>query len=272
MSRVISYVVDRDRAETIYLTAVTSNATNDGKLNILYPHEVKFKVMGVYGTPLENVNVTAVMVETTTQGTNWLESLFGISSVATSVTSTTMQGSTSTDGSIVFPMVSSLKYSMVFTSVAQGISKTITLYPDQAIYNIVLASTLVAPTYIQGDYIHAALTAGDGSGALVNLNLTYNDSLLSTTSVTFYVNDGNGTQLYVSTGAPAGGIFDRSYAVTNRKTKNYVWGYNATSTQFGLISEAMGITMKGTGSMYVDIAPCVNSRGVPYATGWGNEC
>jgi hypothetical protein len=116
------------------------------------------------------------------------------------------------------------------------------------------------------------LTVGNETTIDIYLNLTYSDNSFSTGSVSFYVNDVNATRIYTTAGAPAGGLYNTSHPVPNIKTMMYMWGFYANSSTFGNISSALGITMKGTGGAYVDIAPCVNANGVPYATGWGNRC
>jgi hypothetical protein len=248
-SRVISYVVDRDRTETIYLTPISPSPTpnTQANLNLLYPHEVRIITVDNNGNRLPGVTTSVVMLNTTTYGTNWWSFLYGISSSATPMNGTTLSGNTDGYGSIVFPMVGANLYRFTFSQPSTGISKTLDLYPDQSVYTFILATTATAPILNSGDYITQNLTVLDAP-PLVYLNMTYIDSYHTTSDVTFYVKWSNLTPVYSKVFPSVAGSNQSvatSYGATNTKGAMYIWGFAANNTEFGWINNSMGITMKG---------------------------
>ena len=254
-SRTISYVVDRDRTETIYLTEVAESPTpnSQSNLNLLYPHEVRIIAIDSNGGRLSNVVVSTVMLNTTTYGTNWWQYLYGISASATPMENTTMYGNTDAYGSIVFPMISSSLYRISFSQPSTGVSKTLDLYPDQMAYTFVLATTATAAIANSADYINQTLTVLEAS-PLIYLNMTYSDSGHTTSDITFYVKYANQTPANTQTFPSVAGsnqTVNTSYAVTNIKGDAYVWGFAANNTRFGWINNSQGITLKGaSGVLY----------------------
>lgn len=259
-----AYIMDSDRVETVQMTKSITSQTNSN-LNVLYPHEVQFTLVDSGGHSLSNVNVTAIMMSSSIENTNWYTTLFGISTQATSVNSTTLYAVSDDSGSFAMPMVSSGRYTMTFTSVAKGISESRTISPQQANYVFVLNPTAsLIPN--KGDYINGTLYQTEPNSSYVDLKVDYIDIGHTTTSMMFFVNDGTtGVRLY--TKIVSGYIGNSSHSVANIASTSYVWGYYADSTTFGNVSEAQGIMMKGaTGKMF-NLDPCGG-----YATGWGNEC
>jgi len=252
-SRTISYVVDRDRTETIYLTEVAESPNSQSNLNLLYPHEVRIIAIDSNGGRLSNVVVSTVMLNTTTYGTNWWQYLYGISASATPMENTTMYGNTDAYGSIVFPMISSSLYRISFSQPSTGVSKTLDLYPDQMAYTFVLATTATAAIANSADYINQTLTVLEAS-PLIYLNMTYSDSGHTTSDITFYVKYANQTPANTQTFPSVAGsnqTVNTSYAVTNIKGDAYVWGFAANNTRFGWINNSQGITLKGaSGVLY----------------------
>jgi PKD repeat protein len=247
-SRSLSYVVDRDRTETIYLTADTSTSPGTPtNLNLLYPHEVRIITVDNNGNRLPGVATSVVMLNTTTYGTNWWSYLYGISASATPMNSTILTGLTDGYGSIVFPMISSSLYRFTFSQPSTGISKTLDLYPDQAAYTFILATTATAPILNSGDYITQNLTVVEAA-PLLYLNMSYNDSYHTTSDTTFYVKWANLTPVYSKVFPSILGSnqsVTTGYGLTNIKGNAYIWGFYANNTQFGWINNSMGVTMKG---------------------------
>jgi len=240
-SKTTSLFVVGNSTFTIEMTP--SVVAEQQKLNLLYPHEVRIITTDVHGNRLANINVTSVMLNTTVAGTNWFETLFGISSSATAIEGTTMVGYTDSYGSIVFPMISSGKYRIIFSEPTIGVNQQWELYPDQSAYSIVLATTSTAPTPRSGDYINATLTTVPLNTS-VSLNMTYVDLSATTTDLTFYVRFANQSPAYSHT-FTSQSVVNTSYIVSNTKDTAYVWGFNANNTKFGWQNQSNGITLKG---------------------------
>lgn len=257
--------------EMKYNYIIISTSQSNTALNLMYPKDVNINILDTKGNNQAGCHVSVVMLNSTVYATNWYNTLLGVPPTADPIQSTYLDGLTDSEGQISFPMSESGLYTLTATNATSGISLTKTFYPTQDKYSFIVATTATAPTLLKEDYITGNLTAADGVGLAVNLNLSYTDILPTTTSISFYVNDGNGTRLYDTVGVLSSGKWNATYSATNTKSRQYVWGYYADTILFGNVSDALGITMKGTG-MYLDIAPCTDSHGVPYATGWGNAC
>ena len=235
----------------VYMTPFTPDTS--GKINVLYPHEVRIMVVDKYGNRLKSVTVDAVMVNSTTYGTNWFEKLFGISTSATPIEGTWMNGTTDSYGSVIFPMVGSGDYQLMFRNALLGINQTERLHPDQVAYTIVVQTTGTQDVPDMADYITYALTTLDAAPN-VYLNMSYVDTLGETSDVLFYVNFPNQTSAYSKMYQSFSGsnqTVNASYAVSNVKGAAYVWGFAANNTQWGFLNQSQGITLKGaTGVIY----------------------
>lgn len=200
------------------------------------------------GAPLKNVAVTAAMTSSSADGTNWFTTLLGISSDATPVNSTSMSDLTDDQGVVVFPMVSAGRYHLTFTNVTQGVSDAKDVHPTQSTYIYILGSTLTAAADNMADYINISLSTyppAEGYPATVYLIANFTDSSSTTTDLVFFVNATNQSPIYSHTYHAS--TVNAQYAVSNVAGTGYVWGINATTTRFGTISKAAGVTMKGTG-------------------------
>jgi hypothetical protein len=256
--------MDSNRTEVVQLTK-TLVIPDGGKLNLLYPHEVQFTLVDTQGMALSDVDVAVVMTNSTIQNTNWIFTLFGISTETTPVNSTVMYGSTDSGGQITFPLISSGKYTMVFNSTSKGIAESKTIYPQQANYVMVLhPNAALIPN--RADYINGTLSQSTPNTSWINLNFSYSDTSASTASVTFYVDTANKTRVYTQTYTGAT-LVNASKPIANVAGTSYVWGYYANSSTFGNVSAAQGIIPQGVKGKLVDLDPCGG-----YVTGWGNTC
>jgi PKD repeat protein len=212
------------------------------------PNPVQFTIVDKYGRYLKNVAATAKMTSTSTNGTNWLTTLFGISPDATSVNETTMYDVAGDDGAVVFPLVSAALYHITFTNASQGVSDAKDIHPVQANYIYILGSTATAVP-ANNTAINITLWTyppASTNPATVYLIANYTDSTATTSNVTFFVNfSSNQTIKY--THSHTSSPMDEQYGVTNTAGVGYTWAVRSTSTTFGNVSKAMGLTLKGTG-------------------------
>jgi hypothetical protein len=102
------------------------------------------------------------------------------------------------------------------------------------------------------------------------LNLTYIDPTLTTTNLTFFVNNPVGTQLYFKNffgPPPMNQTVNTNWTVPNAAGMQYVWGYFANTTTCGNLTASQGITLKGVTGRLIELDPCKG-----YATGWDSTC
>ena len=226
--------------------ALTSASTPSTGFGSVYPaHNVRFHCIDDYGAPLPGVTISAAYVETTSP-LSWLTDLLGISS-SVEIENTTLQGTTGTDGSIVFSMVETVQYALSAHDPASNLSVNFTIYPQETQYTIQFrtrpaASAETYPIYI----LEAVPLEGDTQ---VSLRLAYNDRDNATTSLSFWVKNDAGEYVYTDTPTlHLLGWTNTSYTVENHPT-SYTWGFDAQHATRGEISAARTITLHGSGRL-----------------------
>jgi hypothetical protein len=245
-TRSASFIMDSNRTETV--TLAKSVVNSGANLNLLYPHEVRIIVADKFGLAQDNVYVTAIMMNSTIENTNWWATLFGISQQATPINGTEMYGYTDSFGSIVFPMVGSGRYDLTFTDESAGINTVKTIHPQENTYTFIVDTTRSATPESNSGNITVNLTTF-ASGSNVYLNVSYVNNRLTTTNVYYYIVFSNRTVFYAKnfTGTPPtlNQSVDFGYPVANSRGTSYVWGIESYDTKWGWTNKSLGITMKG---------------------------
>jgi hypothetical protein len=234
-SRSVSYVVDRDRTETIYLTP-TSTAVNGTPLTFYSPWQVRIRIADFNGNPLPGTNVTASYVASTLPSTSisWLVNAFGINpDVANEMVDSgvAMGGITDSNGGLSFTMFKSIMYSLAITNTTAGISSTKTLYPSDQEYLIRVALPgQVAYNNTLSQMANTSLPVYQLNATAYNLSVIYHDTSGMTTNVVFQVKWRNGTYLWnQDLGNPGTGVVVGNYTILNPGIgKEVIWLFNAT--------------------------------------------
>jgi hypothetical protein len=241
-----SYVVSGNLAETMQLTKTSS--TSNSVLNLLYPQQVQFQILDSYGNYLTGTSVTAAMINSVNNNTNWFSTLFGISSSATPLNTTIMYATTDSMGIVSFPMIQSAEYQLTFVNTNLGVNAIRTVSPLQNNYMWVLPDSLTAPITQQANVLKYSLPIYPPAStypATVYLMGNYSDSLTETNYVNFYFTDYFGNLLYnLTINNPTGNV-SAQYAVANVQGNQYRWGLNASTQQFGFVEQDSGIMLQG---------------------------
>jgi PKD repeat protein len=230
-SRSITYVMNRDRVETVQMTAVTTQSQNT---NIIYTqHQVRLRVLDLWANPLKGVTVTASYVNSTLPGNNatFLEQAFGVSaSVAETMmdSGVAMQGITATDGSQVFTMFPSLTYSISMVNSTAGVSCQKSLAPEDSDY------ILYCPTSSQSlEYNTTATQLADSyvwltepNNSYVTINYQYQDPLGLTTDLFMNLTcKDNGTVFWSHDyGNPGTSLIEFNYTIPNVRGMTIQYG------------------------------------------------
>ena len=116
---------------TVYLTKQieTFKYENQGYGQAYAPHNVRFSVQTMWGSPIEGCNVTAIGYETTAGSFDWFYSIIGWTNTTTPIANSTLQGTTDHLGQINFMMFEPVQYNMVFSKPGM-INVTWTFYPE----------------------------------------------------------------------------------------------------------------------------------------------
>jgi len=157
------------------------------------PHNVKFTVQTLLGTPIPGVTVTAQGIQQT-PSTNILEALLGLNMTSTPINSELMSGTTDTNGEINFMMVEAVKYQISIYK-PDVVNQTLEIYPKEDTYPIII-STAGGPLLPDaGDAlrdIHINVTTST-EGDTGHIHIDYNDTTRKTTGLSIQVTQQNTT-------------------------------------------------------------------------------
>ncbi|MCK5226115.1 MAG: carboxypeptidase regulatory-like domain-containing protein, partial [Planctomycetes bacterium] len=141
------------------------------------PHQVKFIVKSWYGTKYSGV-ATVVYIGDEASGDSYLT------------------GTTGTDGAVVFELSEDVQYTITFIDATQSINEDRTLYPVEDKYSvIVFGANLIPDTPDTNNILFGCY------GASINLthgyiNVSFNDTSVTTTLAELWINDTDMTNLY----------------------------------------------------------------------------
>lgn len=230
-SRSITYVMNRDRVETVQMTAGTTQSQNT---NIIYTqHQVRLRVLDLWANPLKGVTITASYVNSTLPGNNatFLEQAFGVSaSVAETMmdSGVAMQGITATDGSQVFTMFPSLTYSLSMVNSTAGVSCQKSLAPEDSDYILYCPTSSqslgynTTATQLANSYVWLT----EPNKSYVTVNYQYQDPLGLTTDLFMNLTcKDNGTVFWSHDyGNPGTSLIEFNYTIPNVRGMTIQYG------------------------------------------------
>jgi PKD repeat protein len=215
------------------------------------PKDVRFKVMSMFGQPIEGCSVQAQGITTTTGSWDWLVQLFGVSLTETPIMNTSMAGTTDSNGEIVFLMIPSVKYNMSFVRSGE-INQLFYITPKDEYYNIY--STTGGESYYEHGYdynaiVNITLSTTDFGASDDYITVTYVDTLSQTTNATIYIYQTatTGESLVNTTEIMPGGSFTESLLVTDTPGHSYHIRVSTTHTTFGSKVRDFIVTFPDTG-------------------------
>jgi hypothetical protein len=195
------------------------------------PHSVRFLCSDIFGNPIQGLNVTATGVTTTMPSWGWLSAIFGVDQNVTQVQNTSMTGYTDSAGGVTFLMWEDINYQMTFRNDSQSISEIRNYYPKEDQYSEVFWPRLPSYSGTQLSYTLYNQTVDAGN---MTLGLHYSDTLGHTTNLSFYVQNWDTKAILYQNISPTLPVTtaDFTYNVTIEKGTTYVWGFNATVTDY----------------------------------------
>jgi hypothetical protein len=230
-SRSVTYVMNRDRVETVQMMAVSTNTQNNNV--IYYPTQVEFILYAASGNPLSNAFIEATPLNFTAPA-NWTSILLGINSQV-NITGTTVSGYTGTDGTWAAPMLASNQYSVTISGTYKSspYSYTITLYPAVSPVQLTIPIGVKAvPTSAAGIITYSLSNTSINSTAQY-VTMRYTDTSLSTSTLVFWVVNATGETVTSTTytGSAANSqTFNQTFPVT--MGQSYTYGFSADTSNF----------------------------------------
>jgi hypothetical protein len=218
--------------------------------SVFYPQAVKFRLQTLTGLPISNATVIAQLTygtSSSTTGVNFIDYIlnyFGLGSEGSDnlALDETKTGVTGDDGSVVFYMIPSYKYTVNFVHINYG-NQSIELYPNDKEYTVYLYP--VETPNIAKD-VTFDLTMTEINSTAYSLGLNYYDNTSTTLSVWFYVkadrymggeDDNEITTITLHSEIfPAVSTVSTSYTILDESGRNatlpYYWGFSAITTAF----------------------------------------
>lgn len=228
-----------------------STSGDTGGYGVQYPpHQVKFTVLWAFGGPIEGVDVTATPIESSNPWA-WLEDLLGVPGEA-DVQGTVLRGQTGTDGGITFAMIESVKYRIDIFDPVRGIDTSITIYPKEDATTIYVWPVTSRP---ESEVLTYDLTATPIDDDSTQLALTYRDTTAKTSTVTFYVKNETGAEIYNET-QPGSANLTITYGMENQPGSTFIFGFTALHETYGEIKKDQFIRFESTRPL-IDFAPWI---------------
>ena len=238
----------QDTTQTVYLTKI-ENVSGGGAGTYYAPHRVEFKVQNLFGYPVEDVTVSTTALATTAMNWDWLWKALGLrEDVALEMENGTMNGTTDSHGGISFLMEPTIKYRVTFVKAGTNINESLTIYPKDDTY-LVIVTTLTEERN-RNEYVSWDLNTSDHNSTHAYLTFNYTDNLNKTSTLYFFVKDGNRTEIHNQTFTYDDSI-STSYLVNRTKGQSYIWGFNCSHDEFGYFAQSKFITFK---SRLIDLA------------------
>lgn len=150
-------------------------------------------------------------------------------------------GTTGGDGTVTLSLFEDVEYTLTFTNATQGISETLTLYPRDDYYYIIIGdtSTWTETEHAICEEIHITVAKRIIDDTHVWINVTYLDNIDGTTELDAYINETNlddpANETPIAHHAFTGNLNDTSHNFTVPMTggQAYFVRLHATHTEFG---------------------------------------
>jgi PKD repeat protein len=227
ISRTVELSVYKDSTNVVLLQPQMQ--VSNVRQTTYFPHLVRISCMNYLGTPIPDMAVSAVVVESTSPY-SWLTDVFGINSNETQILNTTLAGTTDSDGSIAFMMVENLKYRVQFSKPSASISQTNYIYPKEGDYSYVFWAE--TPPSVSGSInINFWNRTNLSNAAYMDLGVRYLDTGSTTDWSQFTVYYENNTVLYQNN-ASTPNSWNLSYPVLISRGNSYIWGARANNTRY----------------------------------------
>lgn len=226
-----TYLVNSNLIQTIYLTQVATSISTTWYT----PKTIQISFTDVYGNQLRGASVSAHYNETTLpNGVSDLISNYGMNAnVANEALNGTliMAGSTDYQGSIVFTMLSTVKYDVTVTYGSQ--TNYYSIYPQDSQYQFKFLTTVATDNIWDDLYANGntKVWATDPDPGNVTFWWSFQDMTNLTTRIDFYLKDVDlNTTVYMTnvTTPISGSIYQLNYTVPNVRGKNYIAYVNYT--------------------------------------------
>jgi len=240
------------------------------------PHNVKFTVKTLLGTPVPGVTVSAQAIEQTASP-NIFERLLGINITTTPITTEIMNGTTDTNGEINFMMVEAIKYRITLTK-PDVVDQVIEIYPKDDNYPFIISNGDGGPFLPDyGDPLRDILInvtttpPGTGISPPGQIHINYTDTTHKTTNLKIQLDQqdiGTSTNNNIidthDTSENAANV-THTFTVDNCKGRSYIVRIDATHPDFGTVHRDYAVTFKGR---RVPLGPLPESLYV-YVAGFG---
>lgn len=174
-------------------------------------------------------------------------------------------GVTDSTGSISFRLYKTQLYRVIVVNTTAGISQEMTLYPKDTEYVFLITNTGSSwqdHDIQEKDAINIMVTKTITNATLASITINYTDSLIDTSTLTYYINQSNNTM--VQSWTWASGTFNHTFTISPYSGKSFVVHVVATHGEYGTIDRSYAVPFEKTG---VGISGISNTLWLWFAVG-----
>jgi len=223
----------QDTEQTVYLTKI-ENVTGGGAGTYYPPRAVEFKVQTLWGNAVDDVTVSVTALETSGSSWDWLWNVMGLSQdVSSEIQNGSMNGTTDSLGRISFMMVETVKYRVQFTKPSESVNTTITVYPKDSHYVIIVGTKGFTRDTEWYEAVNFTVTWSEINNTHGYINMSYNDVSNETLSLLLYINNSDGSLVWNQYYGSGCNQTNAQIEVNKTGGKAFYVGFSADHITFG---------------------------------------
>jgi len=223
----------QDTEQTVYLTKI-ENVTGGGAGTYYPPRAVEFKVQTLWGDAVGDVTVNVTALETSGSSWDWLWNVMGLSQdVSADIENGSMNGTTDSLGRISFMMVETVKYRVQFMKPDDNINTTITVYPKDSHYVIIVGTKKFTRDTEWYEAVNFTVTWSEKNNTHGYINISYNDTSDETLSLLLYINNSDRSPVWNQSYSGSCNQTSEEIIVNKEGGKAFYVGFSADHITFG---------------------------------------
>ena len=223
----------QDTEQLVYLTKI-ENVSSGGAGTYYPPRAVEFKVQTLWGNAVDDVTVNVTALETSGSSWDWLWSVMGLSQdVSSEIENASMNGTTDSLGRISFMMVETVKYRVQFTKPSESVNTTITVYPKDTHYVIIVGTKGFTRDTEWYEAVNFTVTWSEINNTHGYINMSYNDTFNETLSLLLYINNSDDSLVWNQSYSSGCNQTNAQIEVNKTGGKAFYVGFSADHITFG---------------------------------------
>ena len=223
----------QDTEQLVYLTKI-ENVSGGGAGTYYPPRAVEFKVQTLWGNAVDDVIVNVTALETSGSSWDWLWDIMGLSQdISSDIQNASMNGTTDSLGRISFMMVETVKYRVQFTKPSESVNTTITVYPKDTHYVIIVGTKGFMRDIEWYEAVNFTVMWSEINNTHGYINMSYNDTFNETLSLLLYINNSEDSLVWNQSYSSGCNQTNAQIEVNKTGGKAFYVGFSADHITFG---------------------------------------